>query len=130
MERTTEGTILVIDNDESLLAVLERRLEHLGYRCDTAACGAQGIAGFDPDRHDLVVTDLNMPGGDGVALARAIREVSDVPIVVVTGYRDAFRTRVRAVPGLTVMEKPFDFNDLVDVVDAEIATWRAFRASA
>lgn len=130
MERTAAGTILVIDNDESLLAVLERRLGHLGYRCDTAVCGAQGIAGFDPERHDLVVTDLNMPGGDGVELARAIREISDVPIVIVTGYRDAFRTRVRAVPGLTVMEKPFDFNDLVDLVDAEIATWRAFRASA
>lgn len=130
MEATTAGNILIIDNDEALLALLERRLGRFGYGCDTAVSGGQGLAGFDPSRHELVVTDLNMPGGDGVELARTIRENSDVPIVVVTGYRDAFRNRVRRIPGVTVIEKPFDLNDLVDLIDTEVATWRAFRNAA
>ena len=40
---------------------------------------------------------------------------------MITGFRDAFRSRVRAVPGVTLLEKPFDTNELIDVVDAEIA---------
>lgn len=130
MEATTAGNILIIDNDEALLALLQRRLGGFGYGCDTAVSGGQGLAGFDPARHELVVTDLNMPGGDGVELARTIREISDVPIVVVTGYRAAFRNRVRRIPGVTVIEKPFDLNDLVDLIDTEVATWRAFRNAA
>jgi DNA-binding response OmpR family regulator len=129
MEQVTSGRLLIIDNDEMLVRVLERRLAPLGFVCDTANCGRQGLASFDPARHELVITDLNMPSGDGIELARAIRAKSDVPIVVVTGYREAFRTRVRAVPGVTVIEKPFDLNDLVDLVDAEVAMWRGVRAA-
>ncbi len=129
MEQVTSGRLLIIDNDEMLVRVLERRLAPLGFVCDTANCGRQGLASFDPARHELVITDLNMPSGDGIELARAIRAKSDVPIVVVTGYREAFRTRVRAIPGVTVIEKPFDLNDLVDLVDAEVAMWRGVRAA-
>ena len=129
MEHANAGRLLIIDNDDTLVRVLERRLAPLGFVCDTGNCGRQGIASFDPARHELVITDLNMPSGDGIELARAIRVKSDVPIVVVTGYREAFRTRVRAVPGVTVIEKPFDLNDLVDLVDAEVAMWRGVRAA-
>jgi DNA-binding response OmpR family regulator len=129
MEHVNAGRLLIIDNDDSLVRVLERRLEPLGFVCDTANCGRQGIASFDPSRHDLVITDLNMPSGDGVELARTIRSRSDVPIVVITGYREAFRTRVRAVPGVTVVEKPFDLNDLVDLVDTEVTMWRGVRSA-
>jgi len=129
MGHANAGRLLIIDNDDVLVHVLRRRLEPLGFVCDTANCGRQGLASFDADRHELVVTDLNMPSGDGIELSRAIRTRSDVPIVVVTGYREAFRTRVRAVPGVTVIEKPFDLNDLVDLVDAEVAMWRGLRAA-
>jgi DNA-binding response OmpR family regulator len=129
MDHANAGRLLIIDNDDALVHVLQRRLEPLGFACDTAHCGRQGVAAFDPDRHELVITDLNMPSGDGIELSRAIRGRSDVPIVVVTGYREAFRTRVRAVSGVTVIEKPFDLNDLVDLVDAEVAMWRGVRAA-
>jgi two-component system response regulator MtrA len=113
--------ILIIDNDEALVNALEIRLRSIGFDCVTAASGAQGLAAFDDQAIDLVITDLNMPAGDGVSLARSIRKESDVPIVMITGFRDAFRSRVRAVPGVTLLEKPFDTNELIDVVDAEIA---------
>ncbi len=128
MQHANAGRLLIIDNDDTLVTVLRRRLEPLGFICDTANSGLQGLATFDADRHELVVTDLNMPSGDGVEVARAIRSRSDVPIVVVTGYREAFRTRVRAISGVTVLEKPFDLNDLVDLVDAEVAMWRGLQA--
>ena len=111
-----------------LVNALEIRLRSIGFDCVTAVSGAQGLAAFDDETIDLVITDLNMPSGDGISLARTIRESSDVRIVMITGFRDAFRSRVRTLPGMTLLEKPFDSNDLIDVVDAEIALRRPRRS--
>ena len=79
-------TILIADNDEDLLNVLVRRLEGWGYCCETARSGDEGLAVFEGGGVDLVITDLNMPGMDGVEFLRRVRELSDAPVIVMTGY--------------------------------------------
>lgn len=112
--------ILIIDNDEGVVAAITARLESMGYQCVTAGTGAQGIAAFRDQDIDLVITDLNMPAGDGVTLARTLREKSDVPIIIVTGFHDEYRSELCSIPSVTLMEKPFDSNQLIDLVEADL----------
>lgn len=113
--------ILIIDNDEGVVAAITARLESMGYQCVTAGTGAQGIAVFRDQDIKLVITDLNMPAGDGVVLTRTLRETSDVPIIIVTGFHDEYRGELSFIPSVTLLEKPFDSNDLIDIVETELS---------
>ena len=113
-------TILIIDNDEGMVAAITARLESIGYCCVTAGSGAQGVAAFRDNDIDLVVTDLNMPAGDGLTLARTLRKSSDVPIIIVTGFHDEYRRELRTLRNVTLMEKPFDSRQLVELIEADL----------
>ncbi|MCA9293333.1 MAG: response regulator [Phycisphaerales bacterium] len=118
-------TILVIDNDEGVTTALSVRLDHAGYRCVTACTGAQGLARFREDDIDLVITDLNMPALDGVELTRSIRQVSQVPIVIITGFHADFKRNLRNISNVTVLQKPFDIAQLLELIEVEIGFTRA-----
>jgi len=113
-------TVLIIDNDEGIVRAIQIRLESLGYRCATACSGAQGISCYRGGGIDLVITDLNMPAGDGVTVVSALREIGPVPIIVVTGFREEYTRRLRDFDDVTTVEKPFNSNHLVDLVEAEL----------
>ncbi|MFI4896285.1 MAG: response regulator [Phycisphaerales bacterium JB059] len=113
-------TVLLVDNDDSMLAALAARLGDSGYRCLTASSGAQAMAIFGETPVDLIVTDLNMPSGDGVSLARAVRQFSEAPIVIVTGFRDEYRRELRAIANVSILEKPFRTDQLLEVLEAEL----------
>jgi len=115
-----EPCILIVDNDEDLAAALVTRLESLGHRCELAGSGRQAMSIYQSTPVNLVVTDLNMPGGDGVTLARSLRERGDVPIIVLTGFRGAFRDRLAAITNLTVLEKPCSTQHLIELVETEL----------
>ena len=112
-----EATILIIDNDEGMVAAICARLESMGYRCVTAGTGAQGIAAFREQSIDLVITDLNMPAGDGITLAQTLRESSDVPIIIITGFHKEYRRELRSISNIKLVQKPFDSNQFVDLVE-------------
>jgi two-component system KDP operon response regulator KdpE len=77
-------TILLIDDDASLLSLLGKYLQKAGYDVLRASSGLAGIQTFFEGRPDLVVLDLMMPHMDGWEACRRIREVSDVPIIMLT----------------------------------------------
>ena len=79
-----EKTILVVDDDRALLRLLEYNLQEAGYEPLTAEDGQAGFRQFFQYKPDLVVLDINMPGMDGWEVCHRIREVSDVPIVMLT----------------------------------------------
>ncbi len=113
--------ILIVDNDELLVRALSTRLSAHGYNCVTAVSGAQAMSLFNNHDIQLVISDLSMPAGDGVTLATQIRRISKVPIIFVTGFRDAYRRVMRAVPDVTMLEKPFSAATLLALVDSSIA---------
>lgn len=120
MTEYRQRRILVIDDDNALTRALTTRLASKGYTCITASTGAQGLAQFQSVPPDLVISDLNMPGGDGVALAESIRRTSDVPIIFITGFRDDFKRRLRLVRNVTTLRKPFDSEVLIGLITAAL----------
>ena len=77
-------TILIIEDEPELVQVLRTYLERAGYRVLTAYKGDTGLATWQNHHPDLVLLDLNLPGMDGLDIARAIRRQAETPIIMVT----------------------------------------------
>ncbi|MEU4666690.1 response regulator transcription factor [Amycolatopsis sp. NPDC023774] len=78
------GRVLVVDDDETVRDVVRRYLEVAGFTVDVAGDGAAGLALFAERDPDLVVLDVMMPGINGLEVCRRLRQVSHVPIVMLT----------------------------------------------
>jgi len=76
--------ILVIDDDATLLGLLAEHLSRASYRVITATSGPLGLQTFYDHHPDLVILDVMMPGMDGWLVCERLREVSDVPIIMLT----------------------------------------------
>jgi DNA-binding response OmpR family regulator len=77
-------TILIIEDEPELVRVLRSYLEKAGFRVLTSYRGDGGLQTWESNRPDLVVLDLNLPGMDGLDVARAIRRQGDTPIIMLT----------------------------------------------
>ena len=77
-------TILIIEDETELVKVLRSYLENVGYTIITAYRGDSGLITWENRRPDLVILDLNLPGMDGLDVAREIRKKSDTPLIMMT----------------------------------------------
>jgi two-component system NtrC family response regulator len=106
--------ILVIDDDESLRRVLEYNLAQEGYAVLTASSGEQGLDLLRKEGADLVVTDVRMPGMDGLQVLEGVRKVDpNVQVIILT----AFGTIEMAVEAMKAgafhyISKPFNRDEL------------------
>ena len=110
--------ILVVDNDRDLRRLVAIRLEAAGHRVVMAESGAQALAEWNRRHFDLVISDIRMPNGDGLALAEAVQRARSVPIIFMTGFRDRYEPRLALARDVVVIEKPFDAAALVALVEA------------
>jgi CheY-like chemotaxis protein len=110
--------VLVVDDDVDLGETLVLLLRRFGYTCLSAASGDQAITILDSGVLDLVVTDLHMPGTDGLAVARRAREKRPpVPVVLMTAYPMSDSERqTRTDVGTILISKPFANTDMLDAV--------------
>jgi EAL domain-containing protein (putative c-di-GMP-specific phosphodiesterase class I) len=88
--RAAESTsLLLVDDDEAVLKMTTRLLERRGYRVVACSNGADALACLQRETFDCMVSDIQMPGIDGVRLLRAVRDLDlDLPVVLVTGNPD------------------------------------------
>ena len=105
--------ILVVDDEPEIAEVLRRYLAMQGYTVSTAEGGAAMRRIMAEAEIDLVLLDLGLPGEDGLALMRSLRETSTVAVIVVTGRGE----QVDRIVGLEVgaddyVTKPFDVREL------------------
>lgn len=111
--------IAILDDEVDITALLANYLEGYGFRVTQVHNGASLFSVMDADPVDLVLLDLGLPGEDGFAVARRLRESSRCGLVIVTGRGNA----VDKVVGLEVgaddyVTKPFDLRELVARVKA------------
>ena len=110
--------ILIIDDEPSLREVLAMVLGRAGYDVREAASGEAGLAMFDRWRPDLVVTDLTMPGIDGLEVLRQVKVRStqasrDVPVILVTAYASTASAVAAMKEGaFDYVAKPFQNDEL------------------
>ena len=77
-------TILIIEDEIELTRVLSSYLEQANYQVISSDQGDIGLSLWSQKQPDLVILDLNLPGMDGLDVARAIRKKADTPIIMVT----------------------------------------------
>jgi DNA-binding response OmpR family regulator len=110
--------ILVVDDDQDIRGLLRALLERAGHEVSDAPDGRAGLRELYAASPDLVILDVAMPGLDGWATLERIREVTDVPVLMLTA-RDAELERVRGLQGGAddYVVKPFGRQELVARVD-------------
>jgi DNA-binding response OmpR family regulator len=84
----SQATILIIEDDASILFSLRDALELAGYRVRAAVEGNLGLKLAMEETPDLILLDLMLPGQDGLQLCRELRAQSAVPIVMLTAKND------------------------------------------
>lgn len=101
--------ILLVDDEPDLLASWERVLRPLGHACLTASTGPDAIALIDREAPDLVVTDLRLPGVDGLAVARHARaHVPPISVFLISADdSDKAREAAREIGVSAFLAKPF-----------------------
>jgi signal transduction histidine kinase/CheY-like chemotaxis protein len=117
------GRILVIDDEAEVRATLAEILASQGHLVSQAASGAEGVSLFQVHHHDLVLTDLGMPGMTGWRVAEAVKALSPAtPVVLLTGWDDEVaRPEANAGRVDQIMRKPFDLEDVAAVVAKALA---------
>lgn len=113
-------TILTIDDSKTIRDMVSFTLKQAGYAVQEAADGATGAELVAKQRFDCIITDLNMPGLDGLALTRAVRaSVSNraTPVLLLTTEADPAKKVAGRDAGATGwLVKPFNPDKLVETV--------------
>ncbi len=120
--------VLIVDDDQTLLMMLREQLEQAGYDVRTATDGREALREFFETRPDLVILDTRMSTMDGFTLIERIREISDVPLIVLSAYGDE-EDVVRALDlgADDYVLKPYRLNELLARMRAHLRRYRAFR---
>jgi len=119
MAGSTRGRVLVVDDERSLLEVLATMLAEAGWQVDTAPDGRAALGLVDTQRYEVVLSDIDMPGINGVQLLREIRARDlDVPVLLITGH-PRVETAVEALEhgALRYLQKPLRERDLLLAVE-------------
>jgi len=119
-EALEAASILLVEDDEEVGALVTEMLEQLGFEVTRAASAAAALGALANGRKvDLVFSDIMMPGGtNGVELAREIRSRrSDLPVLLTSGYAEAAR-RSADEAGLRVLAKPYGLTELASALRA------------
>ncbi len=119
--------ILIVDDDEAVRGPLSAQLEALGHRCDLAENGEQAVDRVREREYDLVVSDIRMPGMDGLEFLRVVLPLVEfvTPCIIVTGFDDvAYAIRAMQVGAYDFLRKPWD------MLEMRIAVNRALQRRA
>ena len=120
--QTVEGSrVLVVDDEPQITRVLRTVLGSHGYQVRTAADGESALGNFKEWSPELVITDLYMPHMSGVELCRRIREMSTVPIIVLS-VKGEEKSKVEALDSGAddYVTKPFGMDELMARVRAAL----------
>jgi len=105
--------ILLVDDDPTLRSVLARRLGRDGFEVRPVSSGVEALQALERAWPALLVIDLMMPGMDGFELCRRVKQIADLPIIVLSAV-DASEAKVRALEYYAedYVTKPFDPDEL------------------
>jgi two-component system response regulator HydG len=116
------GNVLVVDDDAALCELLEAELGRRGYACRTALSSRAALEALEQGDLDVVLTDVNMPGLDGIALCARIAELgTGVPVIVFTAF-GSLETAIASIRAgaYDFVTKPIEVDALALALDRAI----------
>jgi two-component system cell cycle response regulator CpdR len=110
--------ILLAEDDSSMREYLQRALQRVGYHVEAVGCGTEAVPLLESEHWDLLLTDIVMPGMDGIEVARqAAARHPGLRIMFITGFAAVALQGGRTSPEAKLLSKPFHLKDLVAEVD-------------
>jgi DNA-binding response OmpR family regulator len=114
--------LLVADDSETVLLMLQRRLEMAGYEVHTATDGVEAleeVERFGKDGPDVILLDAMMPRMSGVEVLQKLRDDgSEVPILMISAHLDANEPeRMKSIGADGCVPKPFEWDDLIGRIE-------------
>ena len=125
----TPQRILVVDDESKMQRILEIMLRKMGHEVTCADNGGEALEILHATPHDLVISDLRMPGLSGIDLLRALRnQAGDVPVIIMTAY-GTIESAVEAMRlgACEYMVRPFDLDALELTVERILSLGRVRR---
>lgn len=119
VRRKTKARVFLVDDDPLLLSTVTVMLESAKYECVAFPGALQCLEEFEPRSCDLLVTDVQIPGMDGIELLHRVKKIAPwIPIIVMTSYAD-IPIAVQALKegAFDFIEKPFEVDKFLHVVD-------------
>ncbi len=116
---TVKGRVLVIEDDQDISLGIRTVLARSGFDVASSSDGREGLRAFHSDRPDLVVLDIGLPTLDGWGVLERIRDLSDVPVLILTAHGNE-ADKVRGLHGGAddYLTKPFGNRELAARVEA------------
>jgi DNA-binding NtrC family response regulator len=114
-KKTLPYEILIVDDEDLITKLIGAMLKNEGHRYRTARNGMEALTVVKSTKFDAVITDIVMPGMDGITLTKEILRLHpDLPIMVMTGYSERYSPESAIVPGARdFIMKPFSIDEFM-----------------
>ena len=124
-------SVLLVDDDNTVLMTVGVRLKHMGYTVYTAKDAINAVSAVRKNSPDVVVLDISLPAGDGFLVADRLQNLVNsaaTPIIFITASENpALRDRATRAGGVAFLKKPFDATALADAIETALSpgdNWR------
>jgi two-component system cell cycle response regulator len=124
-------SVLLVDDDNTVLMTVGVRLKHMGYTVYTAKDAVNAVSAVRKNSPDVVVLDITLPAGDGFLVADRMQnlvESAATPIIFITASENpVLRERATQAGGVAFLKKPFDATALADAIETALSpgdNWR------
>ena len=122
-------TILVVDDEPNYLIVLSELLQDEGFEVLTAQSGEQALKHVREVDLDLIITDMQMPGMDGIVLLKTVKSLNrDLPVIMITAYGEVEKAVMAMQAGAyTYLTKPFNNQELIVNINKAVEHYSLLR---
>lgn len=112
-----QKVILCVDDEVDILELFRDEFIDGGFKVLEASNGAEAFEIYKNNHVDCIVSDIRMPGGDGVSLVKNVKsEGAEIPIFLVTGFSDYTAEDLSGLGVNAVIFKPFDLEEVVEMI--------------
>ena len=120
------GPVLLIDDERAIRLAGAQTLELAGFAVESCESAEQGLARLSADWPGIVISDVRLPGMDGLALLKQLGEIDrDLPVVLITGHGDiAMAVQAMKDGAFHFIEKPWPADHLIEVTRRALETRR------
>jgi DNA-binding NtrC family response regulator len=110
--------VLIVEDDTDLQEILEKHLTRLGCDVELASNGEEALKKLKTDTFTCLLSDIRMPGMDGVQMITKMKEQDiETPVVFMTGYSSYKDEEISHKGGVVLLEKPMNFEKLKELYD-------------